>query len=197
MSAALAVGQLVEAAGALPAAIPSPPQHTWYVGPFPIRAYALAILAGIAVALWLTRRRWVERGGEADDVLEIAFWAVPFGIIGGRLYHVFSTPDPYWGPNGDPVRALYVWEGGLGIWGAVALGAVGAYIGCRRQRVSFPAFAASATGSTRSSSARPRRCPGGCASTTPWPPQPAIRRAPCSTRRSSKRWSGTSVLPCS
>ncbi|MCO7271981.1 MULTISPECIES: prolipoprotein diacylglyceryl transferase [Cellulosimicrobium] len=141
MSAALAVGQLVEAAGALPAALPSPPQHTWYVGPFPIRAYALAILAGIAVALWLTRRRWVERGGEADDVLEIAFWAVPFGIVGGRLYHVFSTPDPYWGPNGDPVRALYVWEGGLGIWGAVALGAVGAYIGCRRQRVSFPAFA--------------------------------------------------------
>jgi len=139
MSAAVAA--VVEAAAALPAAIPSPPQHTWYLGPFPIRAYALAILAGIGVALWLTRRRWVERGGEADDVLEIAFWAVPFGIVGGRLYHVFSTPDPYWGPGGDPVRALYVWEGGLGIWGAVALGAVGAYIGCRRQKVSFPAFA--------------------------------------------------------
>jgi prolipoprotein diacylglyceryl transferase len=127
--------------GQLAAAIPSPPQHTWYLGPFPLRAYALAILAGIVVALWLTRRRWVERGGEADDVLEIAFWAVPFGIVGGRLYHVFSTPDPYWGAGGDPVRALYVWEGGLGIWGAVALGAVGAYIGCRRQKVSFPAFA--------------------------------------------------------
>lgn len=147
MSAATAVGQLTAwaagapAAGVLPAAIPSPSQHTWYLGPFPLRAYALAILAGIAVALWLTRRRWVERGGEADDVLEIAFWAVPFGIVGGRIYHVFSTPDPYWGPNGDPVRALYVWEGGLGIWGAVALGAVGAYIGCRRQKVSFPAFA--------------------------------------------------------
>ncbi|MFE9233856.1 prolipoprotein diacylglyceryl transferase [Cellulosimicrobium funkei] len=141
MSAALAVGQLVEAAGALPAAIPSPPQHTWYLGPFPLRAYALAILAGIGVALWLTRRRWVARGGEADDVLEIAFWAVPFGIVGGRLYHVISSPDAYWGPGGDPVSALYVWEGGLGIWGAVALGAVGAYIGCRRQRVSFPAFA--------------------------------------------------------
>jgi len=139
MSAAVAA--VVEAAAALPAAIPSPPEHTWYLGPFPIRAYALAILAGIAVALWLTRRRWAERGGEPDDVLEIAFWAVPFGIVGGRLYHVFSTPDPYWGPGGDPVRALYVWEGGLGIWGAVALGAVGAYIGCRRQKVSFPAFA--------------------------------------------------------
>jgi prolipoprotein diacylglyceryl transferase len=147
MSAVTAAGQLTAwaagapASGVLPAAIPSPPQHTWYLGPFPLRAYALAILAGIVVALWLTRRRWAERGGEPDDVLEIAFWAVPFGIVGGRLYHVFSTPDPYWGPGGDPVRALYVWEGGLGIWGAVALGAVGAYIGCRRQKVSFPAFA--------------------------------------------------------
>ncbi|MBD8077675.1 prolipoprotein diacylglyceryl transferase [Cellulosimicrobium arenosum] len=125
----------------LPAAIPSPSEHTWYLGPLPVRAYALAILAGIGVALWLTRRRWAQRGGDPDDVLEIAFWAVPFGIVGGRIYHVFSTPEPYWGAGGDPVRALYVWEGGLGIWGAVALGAVGAYIGCRRQKVRFAAFA--------------------------------------------------------
>ncbi|MFE6970078.1 prolipoprotein diacylglyceryl transferase [Isoptericola sp. NPDC057653] len=126
---------------AVQAAIPSPPQHTWYLGPLPIRAYALAILAGIAVAIWITTKRWVARGGVADDVLDIAFWAVPFGIVGGRLYHVFSTPDPYWGPGGDPVRALYVWEGGLGIWGAVALGGVGAYIGCRRKGVRLSSFA--------------------------------------------------------
>ncbi len=130
-------------AGGVPLAyaIPSPSAHTWYLGPFPIRAYALAILAGIGVALWLTRRRWVARGGVADDVLEISFWAVPFGIIGGRLYHVITTPEPYWGAEGNPVRALYIWEGGLGIWGAIALGAVGAYIGCRRQRVAFAVFA--------------------------------------------------------
>ncbi|WP_265521077.1 prolipoprotein diacylglyceryl transferase [Oerskovia flava] len=142
MSVTTAVGQLAaELSAALPAGIPSPSQHTWYVGPFPLRAYALAILAGIGVALWLTRKRWVERGGKADDVLEIAFWAVPFGIVGGRIYHVISTPAPYWGEGGDPLRALRIWDGGLGIWGAVALGAVGAYIGCRRQRVSFAGFA--------------------------------------------------------
>ncbi|MCA5893550.1 prolipoprotein diacylglyceryl transferase [Isoptericola sp. NEAU-Y5] len=121
--------------------MPSPPQHTWYLGPVPLRAYALAILAGIVVAVLITMKRWVARGGVADDVLDIAFWAVPFGIVGGRLYHVFSTPDPYFGPGGDPVRALYVWQGGLGIWGAVALGAVGAWIGCRRKGVRLSSYA--------------------------------------------------------
>ena len=121
--------------------IPSPAESVWYLGPLPLRAYALAIMAGIVVAIVMTRRRWAERGGDPDTVLEITFWAVPFGIAGGRIYHVIPPPDAYSGPGGEPVRALYVWEGGLGIWGAVALGAVGAYIGCRRQGVSFPVFA--------------------------------------------------------
>jgi prolipoprotein diacylglyceryl transferase len=131
----------VTVVGQLAASIPSPSQHTWYLGPVPLRAYALAILAGIVVAAWMTMRRWKARGGDPDDVLEIAFWAVPFGIVGGRIYHVISTPDPYWGEGGDPVSALYVWEGGLGIWGAVALGAVGAWIGCRRLGVRLSSFA--------------------------------------------------------
>lgn len=129
------------AVSTLVASIPSPAQDTWFIGPVPIRAYAMAILAGIVIAVWLTTKRWVARGGDPDDVLEISFWAVPFGIIGGRIYHVFTTPEPYWGADGDPWKALRIWEGGLGIWGAVALGAVGAYIGCRRLGVSFVAFA--------------------------------------------------------
>ena len=125
----------------LPAAIPSPSQGTWYLGPLPVRAYALAILLGIVVALWMTRRRWAERGGDPEQVLEIAFWAVPFGIIGGRIYHVISSPDAYFGVGGDPLKAFAIWEGGLGIWGAVAFGAVGAWIGCRRQGVRLAPFA--------------------------------------------------------
>ncbi len=125
----------------LPAAIPSPPQGEWYLGPMPVRAYALAILAGIAVAVILTRRRLRARGGDPAHVLDVAFWAVPFGIVGGRLYHVVSSPDGYFGPHGQPWRAFAIWEGGLGIWGAVALGAVGAHIGCRRAGVRFSTFA--------------------------------------------------------
>lgn len=121
--------------------LPSPPRGVWYLGPIPIRAYALCIIAGILVALWWTRRRWVARGGAADDVLDVATWAVPFGIIGARLYHVITDPEFYFGSGRDPIRALYIWDGGLGIWGAVALGAVGAWIGCRRRGIRLADFA--------------------------------------------------------
>lgn len=125
----------------LPLAIPSPSQGVWYLGPFPVRAYAVAILLGIVVATVMTQRRWKDRGGDPDTVLDIAYWAVPFGIVGGRIYHVVSSPDAYFGQGGDPWKAFAIWEGGLGIWGAVALGAVGAWIGCRRQGVRLAPFA--------------------------------------------------------
>ena len=130
--------------GVLPsiaASIPSPPENVWYLGPLPIRAYALAIMAGIVIAVWITTRRWVERGGDAETVLDITFWAVPFGIVGGRIYHVISSPDAYFGPGGDPVKVFEIWTGGLGIWGAIALGAVGAWIGARRAGVRLTVFA--------------------------------------------------------
>jgi prolipoprotein diacylglyceryl transferase len=123
------------------AVIPSPTQGVWELGPLPLRAYALCIVAGIVAAVWLTEKRWVARGGAPGDVLDIAVWAVPFGIIGGRLYHVISSPRAYFGEGGDPLRAFAIWEGGLGIWGAIALGGVGAWIACRRRGIPLPAFA--------------------------------------------------------
>jgi len=123
------------------AAIPSPDQGIWYLGPVPIRAYALCIVAGAVVALWLGDRRFQARGGRPGTVYDIAVWAIPFGLVGARLYHVVTTPELYFGEDGSLVDALYVWQGGLGIWGAVALGGVGAWIGCRRAGVRLPAFA--------------------------------------------------------
>jgi prolipoprotein diacylglyceryl transferase len=123
------------------ASFPSPAEGVWHLGPFPVRAYALCIIAGIAVALWLGERRWVARGGRRGDVTEIATWMVPLGIVGGRVYHVISSPQAYFGEGGDAVSALYIWEGGLGIWGAITLGGVGAWIGCRRRGIPLPAFA--------------------------------------------------------
>lgn len=121
--------------------LPSPARGVWHLGPLPIRAYALCILAGIVIAALLTQRRWAARGGRAEQVLDVAMWAVPFGIAGGRLYHVITDPELYFTAGRDPVRALYIWDGGLGIWGAVALGALGAWIGCRRAGIPLPAFA--------------------------------------------------------
>ncbi len=126
-----------------PVSIPSPPldwEVLFQIGGFKVHAYALAILLGIFVALWMTRRRWVARGGEAEAMEEIAVWAIPFGIVGGRIYHVVSTPGPYFGHDGHPLDAFKIWDGGLGIWGAVAIGALGAYFGARRAHVSFSAF---------------------------------------------------------
>ncbi|HEV7145354.1 MAG TPA: prolipoprotein diacylglyceryl transferase [Pedococcus sp.] len=128
----------------VPLSIPSPSQGVWHLGPFPIRAYALCILAGIVVAVFITDRRWRARGGPPGVVLDIAGWAVPFGIVGGRLYHVVTDPELYFLPGRDPWNALKIWQGGLGIWGAVALGALGAWIGARRAGVSLTLFADSA-----------------------------------------------------
>ena len=121
--------------------LPSPSQGVWHLGPLPIRAYALCILAGIFTAVWLTGRRWEARGGRREDIADIAIWAVPFGILGGRLYHVITDPELYFTAGRQPIHALYIWDGGLGIPGAVALGAVGAWLGCRRRGIKLADFA--------------------------------------------------------
>ena len=120
---------------------PSPSQGVWHLGPIPIRAYALFIIAGIIAALLVGDRRWEARGGERGVIYDIALWAVPFGLVGGRLYHLATDWRTYFGDGGaGPIAALRIWDGGLGIWGAVALGGVGAWIACRRRGIPLPAF---------------------------------------------------------
>jgi prolipoprotein diacylglyceryl transferase len=123
------------------ASIPSPTQAVWHLGPLPVRAYALCIVAGIFVCVALTLRRWRARGGRDEDVWDVAFWAIIFGIIGGRLYHVITDGEKYFGSGRHPIDALKIWDGGLGIWGAVAMGVLGAWIGCRRKGIRLTAFA--------------------------------------------------------
>jgi prolipoprotein diacylglyceryl transferase len=125
----------------LQASIPSPTVSVIRLGPLPIHIYALCIVAGIVVAITLTSRRWQARGGGPNDVGDVAGWAVLFGILGGRLYHVATDPELYFTKGRHPIDAFKIWDGGLGIWGAVALGGVGAYIGCRRHKLDFEAFA--------------------------------------------------------
>jgi prolipoprotein diacylglyceryl transferase len=127
------------------AEIPSPTQSVWYIGSIPIRAYALCIVLGIVAACAVTEIRMRRRGAPNWAVLDIAVWAVPFGIIGARIYHVITSPDDYYDHNhfGDSFRlwdgpfwdVFKIWHGGLGIWGAVAGGAVGAWIAARRMGI--------------------------------------------------------------
>ncbi|WP_034269323.1 prolipoprotein diacylglyceryl transferase [Actinospica robiniae] len=121
--------------------LPSPSTAGLQIGPLPVRFYALCIIAGIAIAVILGERRWRAKGGEPHIITDIAIWAVPFGLIGGRLYHVVTDPELYFEHGEDWVRVFYVWDGGLGIWGAIALGGLGAWIGARRRGVRMPAYA--------------------------------------------------------
>ncbi|MDF7663785.1 prolipoprotein diacylglyceryl transferase [Bifidobacterium sp. ESL0763] len=113
--------------------IPSPTISRFSIGPVTIRFYALCILAGIVLAVWITYRRWKRYGGDFDQILDITLCAVPAGIVGARLYHVVTTPERFFGPNGDPMEILRIWHGGLGIWGSVLLGALAVWAWCRHK----------------------------------------------------------------
>jgi prolipoprotein diacylglyceryl transferase len=122
--------------------IPSPAHGVWHLfGFIPIRGYAIMIILGVVVAVWLGEKRWIARGGEPGTIVDIAVWAVPFGLVGARLYHVITDYELYFDKGKDPFNALRVWDGGLGIWGGIALGTLGAYIACRRRGASLLAVA--------------------------------------------------------
>jgi prolipoprotein diacylglyceryl transferase len=110
------------------AAIPSPSTGVYHVGPLTLHMYGLMLLLAIAAAIWLTGRRWVKWGGDWDLIFRMAVWGVIAGIVGARIYHLITNwEDPaihahWYGP-------FAVWEGGLGVWGGIALGVlVGAVV---------------------------------------------------------------------
>jgi prolipoprotein diacylglyceryl transferase len=103
------------------ASIPSPPTNGIHVGPLFIHVYGLMYVVGISLAIYITGRRWAAAGGDRSLVYDVALWAVPAGIVGGRIYFDLTTPfdmpHHWWGP-------FAVWDGGLGIWGGIALAAI-------------------------------------------------------------------------
>jgi prolipoprotein diacylglyceryl transferase len=124
---------------ALPLYLPSPPSNGFHLGPLFIHYYGLMYVIGITCAILITRRRWKAAGGDPALVGDVAVWAVPAGIIGGRIYFDLTTPfdirpHTWWGP-------LAVWNGGLGIWGGVALAALVGGWRVRRHGASTGVFA--------------------------------------------------------
>jgi prolipoprotein diacylglyceryl transferase len=108
--------------------IPTPSSSTLELGFFTFHYYALCILLGIFLAIWVTKKRYLALGGNPNDISDLAIYVIPAGIIGGRIYHVLTSPQKYFGDGGSPVAVFKIWEGGLGIWGAIALGALTAFI---------------------------------------------------------------------
>jgi prolipoprotein diacylglyceryl transferase len=124
--------------------IPSPSRSSWQLGPIPVRAYALCFVAGILVAVWVANRRYLRIGGRPGIILDAATWAVPFGLVGARLYSVVTDYELYFGPGRDWTDIFRIWNGGIGIPGAIATGAVGAWLACRRAGVSLATVAGAA-----------------------------------------------------
>ena len=113
--------------------IPSPPDSSFEVGPLTFHFYAICIIVGIAIAIWLGDKRLRAHDPHLTSVVaDVAIFAVPSGIIGGRIYHVISSPSDFFGSSGTFLDIFAIWKGGLGIWGAISLGALGAYVGYRR-----------------------------------------------------------------
>ena len=125
--------------------IPTPTTSAVAIGPFTIHFYALCIIAGVSVAIWIGNTRFRKRFANVQGVIgDVAIFAIPAGVIGGRLYHVITTPEKYFGSNGNPIDAFKIWNGGLGIWGAISLGTLASYLTYRRiaQRRELPSFMA-------------------------------------------------------
>ncbi|TQJ32214.1 prolipoprotein diacylglyceryl transferase [Microbacterium sp. SLBN-146] len=125
----------------LPLSIPSPDVSSFQLGPITIHFYALCIIAGIIAAVFLTNARLTKRGAEPWVVIDISLLAVPLAIIAARVYHVLTHWNFYFGEGANPLSALYIWEGGIAIYGALIGGAVGAWLGCRWTGIRFWTFA--------------------------------------------------------
>jgi prolipoprotein diacylglyceryl transferase len=113
--------------------IPSPSRNLWHVGPVPVRAYAICVVLGIVVGLWVANRRYTKIGGRPGLILDVATLAVPAGLVGARLYSVLTDYSMYFGSGHDWIDVVRIWDGGLGIPGAVAGGALGAWVACRHE----------------------------------------------------------------
>jgi prolipoprotein diacylglyceryl transferase len=113
--------------------IPTPTISVVEIGPLTIHAYALCIIAGVTLAIWLSNKRFVSAFPDATGVVgDVAIVAVPAGVLGGRIYHVITTPERFFGAEGNFLDAFKIWQGGLGIWGAISLGALGAFLAYRK-----------------------------------------------------------------
>jgi prolipoprotein diacylglyceryl transferase len=117
----------------LRSSIPTPTISAFEIGPLTIHFYALCIIAGVALAIWLGNRRFLNSFPQGVGVVaDVAVFAIPAGVVGGRLYHVVTSPENYFGADARLIDALKIWNGGLGIWGAIALGTGVAYFAYKR-----------------------------------------------------------------
>lgn len=112
----------------------------WFSLNLTIHTYALCILVGIFAAMIVTGYRLRARGADGGLAVDIGLWAIVFGIVGARIFHVVTHPGDYFGPDRDLMKVFYIWEGGIAIFGGILAGALGVWLGCRLTGLRFTTF---------------------------------------------------------
>jgi prolipoprotein diacylglyceryl transferase len=105
----------------LVAAIPSPSQNVIEIGPLTIHFYGILIAIGVVVAIIVSRKRYVRFGGSGELFEKVAIWGVVIGFLGARAAYVVTHTHLF---VDRPWAALYIWEGGLAIYGGLLFGAL-------------------------------------------------------------------------
>jgi prolipoprotein diacylglyceryl transferase len=121
--------------------IPSPTISFFEIGPLRIHFYALCILTGIILAIWLSDYRLKQRGAKGGVALDIALWTVPIAIVGARIFHVLTHSADYFYPGADLTAVFRIWEGGIAIYGGILGGALGAWIATKQAGIKFWSYA--------------------------------------------------------
>ena len=104
------------------------PPAGFSIGSFEVRFYGLVIALGLVLAVVYALRRKEQFGLSEDDLLDGVLWIAPFAIVCARLYYCAFEWDMY---KDDPISILYIWEGGIAIYGAVIGAAIGVFIHCK------------------------------------------------------------------
>ncbi|MEN9679753.1 MAG: hypothetical protein RLZ57_882 [Actinomycetota bacterium] len=115
--------------------IPTPSISVIEIGPVTIHIYALCIIVGIGAAIFIAKSRYKN----PEVISDLAFYAIPGGVIGARIYHVLTSPENYQGENWTNI--FKIWEGGLGIWGAIAGGAIAVWFKSKKLNLDFTELA--------------------------------------------------------
>ena len=104
------------------------------IGSVEIKWYAICIMLGFALAILYCLRQGKKQGFKSDVFVDLAIIAMVFGLIGARLYYVAFRLDQY---IKDPIKILYIWEGGLAIYGGVILVVLASFVYCRVKKQPF------------------------------------------------------------
>ena len=110
------------------------PDRGFSIGPLTVNFYGLIIGIGLLLAVWYGSKRSKQFGFKEDDILDGVLWVTPFAILCARLYYCIFSWDSY---ASNPISILYIWNGGLAIYGGVIAALIVMFVYGRVKKIAF------------------------------------------------------------